>query len=334
MITAIKQAALHILDASHRIPVISEREIDVNDAVINAYITRLIERVRDDPARRAGEFMPNSGLKHHISEYKSGGTDFLALSAHIANRLFEGLCSAEDAKPCDLLVCSVMTDGRDEIAILKLDNKTGFTHRVSKDEDGILCELINHHAILPSMGQKISEYAFIGLDGMRISYRGASCKIDGEKTDLFAEILLECDYEISPREAVNTVTREAKRVTAENGGNLMETAARMKECVMESVEAAADLSTDKLAERVFDGRPAMLNEFRAKLENANVPPRIETNKYVTKKTTSDIRLTTDIGVELSFPAEYYDNSDYVDIISNDDGTISIVIRNIGELTNK
>ena len=334
MIAAIKQATMHILDASHQIPIISEREMDISDAVINTYITRLIERVYEDPARRAGEFTKNSGLKHHINEYKSGGTDFVALSAHIANRLFDGLKSAEEPKPCDIIVCAVTINERDEIAVLKLDNKVNLTHRVDKGEDGILCTLINHYAILPTMTQKLGEYAFIALDDLSIRYRGGKYKIDGEAADLFADILLECDYEISSREAVNTVTRAAKRVTAENGGNLMETAARMKECVMESIEERENIDTEKIASRVFDGRPAMLGEFKAKLENANVPPRIEANTYVTKKTTSDIKLTTDIGVELSFPAEYYNNSDYVDIINNDDGTISIVIRNIGELTNR
>ena len=334
MIAAIKQAILHILDASHQIPIISEREMDVNDAMINTYITRIIERVYDDSAYRKGEFMSNSGLKHHMNEYKSGGENFIELSANIANRLFDALKNTEDPKPCDIVVCSVMINERDSIAILKLDNKVGVTHRVDKDEDGILCNLINHYAILPAMTQKIGEYAFIMLDDLSIRYRGGNYKIDGEKADLFADILLECDYEISSREAVNTVTRAAKRVTAENGGDMMETAARMKECVIDSIEERENLDTEKIANHIFDGRPAMLGEFKAKMENGNVPPQIEVNKYVTKKITSDIKLTTDIGVELSFPAEYYNNADYVDIINNDDGTISIVIRNIGELTNK
>ena len=334
MIAAIKQSILHILDASHQIPVISEREMDVNDAMINTYITRLIERVYDDSAYRKGEFMSNSGLKHHINEYKSGGENFIELSANIANRLFDGLKNTEDPKPCDIVVCLVMINERDSIAILKLDNKVGVTHRVEKDEDGILCNLINHYAILPTMTQKIGEYAFIMLDDLTIRYRGGNYKIDGEKTDLFADTLLECDYEISSREAVNTVTRAAKRVTAENGGDMMETAARMKECVIESIEERENLDTEKIANHIFDGRPAMLGEFKAKMENGNVPPQIEVNKYVTKKVTSDIKISTDIGEELSFPAEYYNNADYVDIINNDDGTISIVIHNIGELTNK
>lgn len=334
MIVAIKQAALHILDAAHGIPMLTEREMDVSDAALNTYITRLIERVYDDASHRKGEFLGNSGLKHHISEFKNGSTDFITFSRTIAERLFEGLKNAEDPKPCDIIVCCLIINERDAIGILKLDHKMGFTHRVEKDENGIFNNIINHYSILPSATQKISEYAFIDTESLAIRYRGGSYRIDGEKADLFADVMLECEYEISSREAVNTVTRAAKRVTAENGGDTMETAAKIKECVIEEIDEGEKLDTNKIANHVFDGRPAMLDEFRAKMEQASVPQQIEVNKYVAKKTTSDIKLTTDIGVEISFPSEYYNNSEYVDIINNDDGTISIRINNIGELTNK
>lgn len=334
MIVAIKQAAMHILDTSHRIPMLSEREMDISDAAINTYITRHVERVYDDAAHRNGEFMSNSGFKHHILEFKAGNVDFLALSRTVAQRLFEGLCNTENPSPCDIIVCNLIINEREVIGILKLDNKVGFTHRAEKDENGILNNLINHYAILPNVTQKINEYAFINTDTMSIRYHSGSYKIDGEKADLFADVLLECNYELSSREAVNTITKAAKRVTSENGGDTMETAARIKECVIENIEVGENIDTEKIANHVFDGRPAMLGEFRAKMEQASVPPQIEVNKYVTKKTTSDIKLVTDIGVEISFPAEYYNNSEYVDIINNDDGTISVRINNIGELINK
>jgi hypothetical protein len=49
---------------------------------------------------------------------------------------------------------------------------------------------------------------------------------------------------------------------------------------------------------------------------------------------ANIKLTTDIGVELSFPAEYYRDEKYIEIINNEDGTLSIQINNIGEIINK
>ncbi len=334
MIVAIKNAVLHILDPSHRLPVLSEHEMDVSDGMINTYLTTHIEKVYDDPAYRKAEFKSNSSLKFHIDRYREGEEDIVKLSKNIAERIFEGLLSTQDSSPCDIAVCELIINERRVIGILKLNNKTGFTHQVIKDGGGITNTVINHYSILPAQTQKITEYAFVDIEELSIRYKSAKYVIDGEKADLFADIVLECDYEISSREAVNTVTRTAKKITAENGGDTMETAAKIKECVIENIEQRIPFKTGTIADRVFDSHPVMKDEFKAKMEQAAVPDEIDINKYVTKKMTSNIRLVTDTGVELSFPAEYYSNSRYVDIVNNEDGTISISINNIGELTNK
>lgn len=334
MIVAIKKAVLHILDSTNRMPMLSEKELDISDGMINTFITRHVEKVYDDASHRNGEFMSNSGFKYHINEYREKRTDLIELSRIIAERFFDGLCASEDAGTCDIIVCDLTIDERDVIGILKLNNKIGFTHQVIKNEEGIFNNLINHYAILPNMSQKLSEYAFIDVENLTIRYRSAVYKTDGEKTDMFADVLLECEYEISSREAVNTVTKAAKRVTQENGGDIMETAAKIKECVIGNIEEKKDIDTTEIANHIFDGRPVMKEEFNSKMDQSSVPRRIEVNKYVAKKVTSDIKITTDIGIELSFPAEYYRDNKYVDIINNEDGTISIQINNIGEIINK
>ncbi len=334
MIVSVQSAVLHILDSANRLPMLSEHELDLEDGMINTYITRHIEKVYDDAAHRKGEFKSSSGLKYHINEYKAKNTDIVGLSRVIANRLFDALTQTQDAQICDIIVCELIINESSVIGILKLDNKIGFTHKVTKDENGITNNLINHYAILPTATQRIGEYAFIDTADLSIRYKGSKYSIDGEKTDIFAELLLECEYELSSREAVNTVTKAAKKVTEENGGDTLETVARIKECVIDNIEEKKPLSPTDIAEHVFDGRPAMKEEFNAKLENSAVPDEIEVNPYVKKKVTSNIRLVTDTGVELSFPSEYYSNSEYFDIINNEDGTFSIQINKIGELINK
>ena len=205
-----------------------------------------------------------------------------------------------------------------------------------QDEGSVKNQIINHYAILPTTSQKISECAFINTDDFTIKYKSKKRKIDGETTDLIADVLLECIYDISSRESVNAVKKIAKQVTEENGGDTLETLSKMKEYVTESVEEGDTeyIETEKVAEKLFDGKPGMRDEFMEKIEKANVPQKVEVNSYVTKKLSSNVKIVTDIGIELVFPAEYYQNNDYIEFINNEDGTISIQINNIGELINK
>lgn len=334
MIVGINKAILHILDGMSGVTVYSNDELDVSDASINNFITTHIEKCYDDPALRTGEFNDNSGILYHIKQYSAGEEEFTALSQHIAERLYEGIGGSENPESCDIVVCDCMASEKPVIAILKCDNKIGYTHRVDQGDGEIKNSIINHYSILPNPAQKINECAFIGLDDMSIKYKGKKHKIDGESMDLIADVLLECVYDISPKESINAVTKLAKTVTKENGGDTLETAARMKEYITDNIEEIEFVEPEKVAEAVFEGRPAMRDEFVAKLRDAEVPEKIELNKYVTKKMSSNIKMVTDIGVEISFPAEFYRDSEHIEIINNDDGTISVKINNIGEITNK
>lgn len=334
MIVGINKAILHILDGMSGMTVYSDSELDASDASVNNFITTHIEKCYEDPALRHGEFKESSGIKYHISQYIAGSEDFIELSHNIAERFYEGIAASENPESCDIIVCDIVASEKPVIAILKCDNKLGYTHRVEQGGDLVSNSIINHYAILPTPAQRINECAFIGLDDMSIGYRGKKYKIDGESTDLIADILLECDYDISSKESINAVTKLAKKVTQENGGDPIETAARMKEYITDNIEDIEFVETEAIADKVFDGRPAMRDEFIGKIHDAEVPDKIEVNKYVTKKLSSNIKMVTDIGVEIIFPAEFYRDSEHIEIINNDDGTLSVKINNIGEITNK
>ena len=334
MIVGLNKAVLHILDAMSGITVFSDDELNVEDASVNNFITTHIEKIYEDPSLRSGQFKSNSGIKYYINQYKNGELDFISMSKSIAERLYEGIGASEDPESCDVIVADCVASEKPIVAVLKCDNKIGYTHQVIQEEGEVKNALINHYAILPALSQKISECAFIGLDDLSIRYKGKKHKIEGESMDLIADVLLECDYDISAKESINAVTRIAKNVTKDNGGDEMETASRMKKYITENIEQIDYIEPEKVAQTVFEGRPAMHDEFMKKLEEAEVPEKVEINKYVTKKLSSNIKITTDIGVEISFPAEFYRDNEHIEIINNEDGTISVKINNIGELISK
>ena len=44
--------------------------------------------------------------------------------------------------------------------------------------------------------------------------------------------------------------------------------------------------------------------------------------------------TTDTGIELKIPMEQYQNPENVQFITNDDGTISVLLKNIGHIVTR
>ncbi len=336
MIVGLKKAILHILDTSSGVSVFSDELLDVTDAQINTFITTHIEKLYDSASLRKAEFKPTSGFMAKIHQYENGDISFADLSKNAAERLYDAIASSEDPKSCDLIAVEFVSNESKIFGLLKCDNKTGFTHSVLQSDGRVKNNIINHYAILPSLTNRLGECAFINLKTQEIAYRGKNSKIDGDTVDIIADLLLECEYEISPRESANTVTRIAKKVAVENGADQIETRARIKEYVTESIEEEnyEYVDTKKVAEKVFREMPSARDEFVEKLEKAGVPEKVSANKYITKKMTSNIKISTNTGVELSFPPEHYKNPEFMELITNEDGTLSIKINNITELTNR
>lgn len=336
MIVGLNKAILHVIDTASGIGMYSDELLDIEDGQINTFITTHIEKLYESAGLRIAEFKDTSGFKGKIKQYCNGDVSFTELSKNAAERLYDAIASSEDPKPCDIIAVEFVSNEAHIFGILKCENKMGFTHSISNAEGKIKNNIINHYAILPSLTHKISECAFVNLDNEEIRYAGRNAKIDGDTVDIFAELLLECEYEISPRESANTMTKIAKKVAMENGADAIETRARIKEFITESIEENdyEYVDTRKVADKVFEGMPTVKEEFVEKLERAGVPQKVETTNYLTKKMTANIKISTDTGVELSFPPEHYKNPAFMEVITNEDGTLSIKINNITELTGR
>ena len=65
-----------------------------------------------------------------------------------------------------------------------------------------------------------------------------------------------------------------------------------------------------------------------------LPERVVVEKAVAKRVTKSHKIRTDTGIELTFPAEYGENSDFIEFFSTPDGRIEIALKNIGAIENR
>ena len=79
----------------------------------------------------------------------------------------------------------------------------------------------------------------------------------------------------------------------------------------------------------------MQEELTEKLEKYHVAKETVAPKAPqTLKKFSQQRLTTDTGIEITIPMEEYRNPDRVEFITNADGTVSVLIKNIERLSSR
>lgn len=110
---------------------------------------------------------------------------------------------------------------------------------------------------------------------------------------------------------------------------------KAKSVIQKEIEEDGSLQAEKAAETLYAQIPEIKEEFMEKIgkyhiEKEEIRPK---DPSTTKKFTKQY-LTTDTGIEINIPTELYDDIEHIEFITNSDGTISILIKNIGRIQAK
>lgn len=99
------------------------------------------------------------------------------------------LCKNIDIPSADLLCCIFEEEGKEHLAILKLNYKSAFTHWVNNYEEGNVNTIISHKTLLPLESQRVEECALIDLSDYSLRVLEKKYEINGEKNFILASII-------------------------------------------------------------------------------------------------------------------------------------------------
>ncbi|SMD03295.1 nucleoid-associated protein [Sporomusa malonica] len=334
MIITINKAILHILDFNSGVTVFSEQELDTQSNSVVTFLSKHIEKSYNDQNSKTGTFYPNSKFKVQIEDYLAGTLDFTSFSVYVAELMVESISQSDVLDSTDLLVCDFNIDSNRVIALLKCSNKIGFIHQVVHDNEKIKNDIINHYAILPSLSQKIDEYAFIDADSLNIRFIDKKRSINGNDAYIIADNILECSSLISPKDTLQLVNTITRMVAENHGKSTVEAVSKTKNYIVENTGVTEYLNPVELSKEVFSASPIMQEEFMREVKTAGIPEIVKIDKEFAIKKGKSHKIKTDTGIEITFPVDYFQNKEYIEFINNPDGTLSIELRNIGKITNK
>lgn len=108
-----------------------------------------------------------------------------------------------------------------------------------------------------------------------------------------------------------------------------------KKAIYEELGETGSLKVEEVKEKIFPDSPQMQEELTEKLEKYHLEKEVIRPKSEnTIKKFQKQHLTTDTGIEITIPMEEYKNPDRVEFLTNPDGTVSVLIKNIGRLRSK
>ena len=207
-------------------------------------------------------------------------------------------------------------------------------HEVGYGESGAQrVDVARHHAILPNPSQKVASFAVVESKTLSVSFCDKEREIAGERRWLIPDGLLQCSMEASSKEVFDTVARLVEEVAEEYGANTAVAVSKAKAYVAENADESDELAPWDLGEEVFEDEP-LQKRFEEALAEEALPERVVVEKSVAKRVAKSHKIRTDTGIDITFPAEYGENPDFIEFVSGPNGLINIELKNIGHIENR
>lgn len=337
----LQKVIVHILDSTVGMPVLSDTLLDYGSDFgdfLRAHICKI--QATDD--KKTCEFHKEESqvFQQILTFIEAGLTDemFITVSQNVAAHLYGIMNKNIEIPQADFVVALFEADTGKYLALLKMDYKASYTHQTQSDAFGNSNEIIKFQAILPTETQKLSEAAIINLENFTISMIEKKYEVNGTKTNYFSKLFLNCSGALSPKSQLSIVTRAIDTVQKKyfNDGEQFEVQMETKQIIHEQLAETGAVDVPFVLDKVFKEKEEYKEEVQEKLEKYKLGTdvRIEPQAESTTRKFQKQHLTTDTGVEIKIPMEQYQDGEHIEFITNPDGSISILIKNVGHITSK
>lgn len=330
----IKKTILHIIDTNSSITINSSKSMDISDSGLLEYISKHIEKALRDNGANEGTVGFGSLFNKEYQDYKNGIIDFVTFSSDICDSYAQELFKADKQEVTDFLMCEFTGNEKDCIGFLLLPNNTCYTHQVIQEESAICNTLLKFYAVLPGVTQKIQGFAFMNSENKRVRYNEMKRFIDGCDRYIIPDVIMNCEKEISSKEALKVVKDVVNEIAETGGRNSAAVIAKAKVYLSENAEVSETVDTDQLSYAVFPDNVELMEAFKQEIKEKGVPKVINVRQDYALREGKKHKIKTDTGIEITVPAEFFNNRDYIEFRNNIDGTISIAIKNVGKIINK
>lgn len=327
----VKRAILHILDLNSGVPVFSDEELDRD---IFEFLQKHLEKAWKDAAAHTSAIGEINPVRVKLQAYQEDAALFTTVSQEFGQKLHQDLLLCGEEKAVDLVAVDFLAAGVRQFGLLVYPNQLGYTHKVAHSGNQVRNEIIQHYAILPNPSQKVSMFAFVDMETWTVKFADKKRVLDGEETFLLPDRLLNCTMPVSPKDTIKKVHTIVNKVAEEYGQNAAQAISRAKAYLMEVSETKAEIQPEEVGRQVFATHPGMQQSYLEQVALASLPKATPIERDYALRTNKSHKIKTDTGIEITVPSDFFNNPDYIEFVSNDNGTISINIKNVGKIINR
>jgi hypothetical protein len=332
MTTTIDKAVLHILDTAAGLPVLSERFLALEDSA--EFFEKHIDRLLEDSELKECAFEAGEDPMRELIT-NSATEDFIPSTRQMAESLFRIMSENVEIPSADVLFAIFRNDGHRFLGIVKFNYKEAFTHDLSYVEGSAATGVIRHKALYASDTQKIDECVLIDLGNGSIRIKEKKYEINGQKEYYLSNRFIRTAPARSYKEQYKLVERSAEQIVKKyyTGDSLKQ--AEVKMAIRNNVDKNMEIDIDDLSKDAFHDSPDMQTQYKQELSQKGLTEKkIKINKQIYNELERNHRLITDIGIKMEIPSDLMNDKSKLEFFVNQDGTMSILIKNVNEVKSR
>ncbi len=327
----LRHAVLHILDSTVGMPVLSDTLLNLNPE-LNDFLREHMFRILSSDDTKKCRFLEESVVKKRLEGFTE--EELLSVSRDIATQLYQFMNQNIAIPPGDVFFLTYQLESRLFLAILKMNYKEYYVHYTETLEEGNVNDVVKQRAALPGSG-KLSEAAFLDLSDYSLLLTEKKYEINGEKQYYFSELFLECTTRMSQKTKLTLVTKAVEQINKKFFEDDLDKQMETKSIIHNDIIEQGALIPESIGEKLYGSIPEIQEEFTEKLEKYHMTSEeVKPSHPSTLKKYEKQFLTTDTGIEINIPMEEYNNKNHIEFITNADGTISVLIKNISHLSSR
>lgn len=326
----LKRAVLHILDNSGGVSVVSDKAISMS-LEIGDYLSKHISKCFSDIDVKHTEFIEESHNQFlSIVKDFNQSNDLVNTSKMIAKKFIDLMINGTTISSGDLLVVDFINEGITYLGVLKFNYKFSYIHYV-ESEDGIMNTIIKQPCTLPIETQKLDEFIMVDLSDYSLKVKEKKYEVNGVKENYITKYILDSKAVISDKEVVDLVEKTARKVIQDEYNNDVGKIHTFKKVLLDDYAMTNEIDLENIAHKTFQDETGK-KAFREGIQSAGIQEKkIKVSPNAEKRIMKKQKLVTDTGIEINIPSSLLSDQELIEFINNVDGSISIMLKNIGNI---
>lgn len=320
----INKILMHMLDFEHRKIYHSTDFVDMNETSID-YYRKKVEKALNSPSLKELTVGSLHEMMLRSEKMIESQEEFIKQAHEMTDKLFALGSVIEEMPNSNVLFVDCYKNGERYVGALKLNYR--YIPMSVIDENNIR---ITKKQVLPTMGSPIDEAIIVNVDAKKLFLIEKKYNIDGKLDFYLNAQWIKGEEKLTDKQKISTMKKVVRKMDDIYNVNDGKALPLMKHEIQEKIDTNQPVKPLEIVKKVLekDGQAQEESEIMMKDLGIGEEDQIESLSLTAM---DKCKLVLDDEIEISLPIEEYLSGDKVEKVKQEDGTYSILLKDVSEV---